>query len=357
MHRILIYNAGCGLCATIADNLAHQARGWLVVAHRNAPHTRALLERLPRPARREEPLLLLVDASRVRAVRGLALRLRLLIGLGPRRAWTIARHITTAAAGQRDRACPPARLSRRGLLGQATAALTAAAIVTGIGARAARAQPNAPATDDWLAQLDLTGARAIPPGELAHAWQHARATATTQKLLDAELPHPVPELEALRRPTSAVDGHATELGGVIHQIADGGHLTALAWRRGPLHCLSYEARRPHGVRRRATLLRLDPTTGRAHLLASADTDTLTVATGAATRGADCTHSGHCPGACSTCGCSRLDLACAANCCAPCAFACGAVWSCLSCIALWCPLCQSLNNCCTARACQWRESCA
>lgn len=350
MQRILLYNAGCSFCTNVARGVEEEAGGWLSARDLYEPEMRALLERAPGRPPGEEPVLLLVEQGRVTVLRGLAMRLRLLAGLGPRRAWGVLARIASAAGEQ-----APARstgVSRRGVLGRTAAVVAAAGVFSGMRMAPAAAAPSAPDPDDWLARLDLTDPREIPQEQIKGAWQRARNSSNVRKLLEAELPDSPAELEDLR-----ADTEAEELGGVVHQIADGGELTALVWRRGDVYCFSYEARRPGGVLRRAQILRLDQERESAHVLATADTDALTLPSGEVSTLASCTSDSDCSGACYACRCTSLNVSCAANCCGPCAFACGAVWSCLSCLGVWCPACQLLNSCCQGKDCRWRESCS
>lgn len=90
MERSLLFDSGCAACTKLARAIEHDTEGWLAARSLHEPEIQALLDRA-RPGWRWEPTLLEVDGDQVRAFTGLALRARLVAGLGPRRAWRVAR--------------------------------------------------------------------------------------------------------------------------------------------------------------------------------------------------------------------------------------------------------------------------
>lgn len=88
-----------------------------------------------------------------------------------------------------------------------------------------------------------------------------------------------------------------------------------------------------------------------------DDDVFLAPEGEFTTASTCRRDSDCHGACWACRCVSYNGTCAANCCAPCAFACRSGWTCLGCVLVGCPACMSLNRCCRRRECRWREACA
>ncbi|NKY97796.1 hypothetical protein [Nocardiopsis alborubida] len=302
----------------------------------------------------EEPVLLLVDGQRATALRGLAMRWHLFKHLGPAKAWNIWKRISEAAQ-------PLPRtngMSRRGMVGTVTAATAAFSVFAGLRTPAAAEVQDSAAQDDWLAQLDLRNGQELSGESLDHAWSKAQRSSEMQRLMSAELVGPPEEMNDLRSSTPE-DSGAEELKAVTHQIAgtDGGELTALVWQKAEAVVLYYEATWAGQTQRRSIALQADEANSKAHFLAVVDKGELAVAANEPGTLANCSSDSDCSGACYTCRCTSMDVACGANCCVPCAFACGTVYSCIGCLGLWCPACLALNSCCTARSCRWRDSCA
>ena len=93
--RWLLYDAGCSVCAALAWEVEALSGGRLQVRSLRDPEVQALLDRA-RPGWQWEPMLVEVEAARVRVWAGLAMRMRLLQILGPvralRAAQAVARH-------------------------------------------------------------------------------------------------------------------------------------------------------------------------------------------------------------------------------------------------------------------------
>lgn len=95
MERYLLFDSGCSTCTKIAHAIEAETDGWLTAHHLGDPEVQALLKRA-RPDYSWEPTLLEVDGEQVRAFTGLAMRVRLIVGLGPQRAWRVARLVRRA---------------------------------------------------------------------------------------------------------------------------------------------------------------------------------------------------------------------------------------------------------------------
>ncbi|KIH96436.1 hypothetical protein LP52_24995 [Streptomonospora alba] len=283
----------------------------------------------------------------------MAMRLRLLAGLGPRRAWNVLARITTAASGSAPAAA--SRMSRRGALGRTAAVAAAAGVFSGLRLAPAAAETSASAaSDDWLARLVLKNSRDLADGELQQAWSSARGSANLRNLLEAELPDQPAGLGAARSSTGR--GSGEDLKGVVHQIEGGGELTALLWQKDNLSVLFYEARQGQETTRRSMVLDLDEPQERLNILGRSEQEELLVPSGDVQTRMACSPGG-CSGACYSCQCSGYDLGCLATCCGSCVAACaGGPQACVACATLYCAPCLGLIGCCSGSACQYRPSC-
>lgn len=95
MERFLLFDSGCSLCSDLARGIEREASGWLKARSLREPEVKALLDRAE-PNWRWEPTLLEVEGDRARAFTGLAMRVRLLAGLGAKRTWRIAKLVRRA---------------------------------------------------------------------------------------------------------------------------------------------------------------------------------------------------------------------------------------------------------------------
>ncbi|ASU84529.1 hypothetical protein CDO52_18500 [Nocardiopsis gilva YIM 90087] len=348
MQRILLYNASCGFCTSVAAGVEDEAGGWLTVRDMDDPQMRELTKRAAAGFRGEEPLLLLVRDDRVTALRGMSMRLHLLKGLGSKRSWNIWKRIASSA----DSAAGDSRgLTRRGVLGRAAAVSASVAVLAGV-----RTAPAAAASttdsEDWLARLTLGEARELTGEELQQTWRSAQGSANLRGLMGSELPDgPLSTQEAPGVAQSA------ELNGVTHQIAGGGELTALLRQRGDEFAVFYEARQGQDTRHRSMILQLDEAHDRLHIVGRAEQDEVLAPTSNVTLRSSCSKASDCPGACFTCQCSGISLTCMAQCCGSCLAACaGGPQACVACATLYCSPCMFLSKCCNGKACSYRPAC-
>jgi len=91
-ERWLLYDAGCSICAALAREVEAISGGRLRVRNLRDPEVQALLDRA-RPGWRWEPMLLEIEAARVRVFTGLGMRARLVQVLGPVRALRLAQAV------------------------------------------------------------------------------------------------------------------------------------------------------------------------------------------------------------------------------------------------------------------------
>ncbi len=93
MKRYLLFDAGCKETSESAEAINKEAEGKLTVRSLRDPETKALLDR-ERPGWKWEPMLVEEKGDKVRIYAGRAISRRLLLVLGPRRAWTILQLVT-----------------------------------------------------------------------------------------------------------------------------------------------------------------------------------------------------------------------------------------------------------------------
>ena len=90
MHRYLLFDSGCSICAELAQAVEQATHGGLEARSLRDPAMQRLLAQA-RPHWRWQPTLLEVEGERVRAFTGLALGLHLMMKLGPRRTLRLVR--------------------------------------------------------------------------------------------------------------------------------------------------------------------------------------------------------------------------------------------------------------------------
>lgn len=125
-HRYLLFDSGCGKCSRIARDVETITNGWLQAQSLQDPAMQALLKQA-RPGWHWEPTLLEVKGNRIRAFTGLALSIRLLISLGPRRALRVAQLVGRSLTASDERSTED--LSRRRFLQGFTSAITVIALL------------------------------------------------------------------------------------------------------------------------------------------------------------------------------------------------------------------------------------
>lgn len=89
-ERYLLFDSGCHECAEIADAVEQEAEGWLTVRSLHEEDVKELVSKA-RPNWKWEPMLVEFNGDSVLVFTGLQMKMRMLIGLGPRRAARIAR--------------------------------------------------------------------------------------------------------------------------------------------------------------------------------------------------------------------------------------------------------------------------
>lgn len=95
MNRFLLFDSGCALCSGLASAIERESDGWLSARSLRDKRIQGVLNR-ERPGWQWEPTLLEVDNEQVRVLTGLAMRVRLLGGLGLRRSWRVGQLVGRA---------------------------------------------------------------------------------------------------------------------------------------------------------------------------------------------------------------------------------------------------------------------
>jgi hypothetical protein len=90
MERFLLFDSGCSSCSELAHAIERETDGLLKARSLREREIQTLLDRV-RPGWYWEPTLMEVQGDSVRIFTGLAMRLRIFTGLGPKRTWRIAR--------------------------------------------------------------------------------------------------------------------------------------------------------------------------------------------------------------------------------------------------------------------------
>ena len=120
MPRYLLFDSGCSICAELAQAVEQATHGGLEARSLRDPAMQRLLAQA-RPHWRWQPTLLEVEGERVRAFTGLALGLRLMGVLGPRRAMSLAKLVGRFSAPPAS--AEPANPGRRHFLRQLAAVI------------------------------------------------------------------------------------------------------------------------------------------------------------------------------------------------------------------------------------------
>ena len=118
MKRYLLFDSGCCQCSKIAKAIEQEAGGKLTIRSLRDPAVKELLDR-ERPGWKWEPMLVEEKDDQVRVYADGAMSRRLLVVLGPRRAWKILGFVTNL---ENPTESPSADQGRRGFLRLAGAA-------------------------------------------------------------------------------------------------------------------------------------------------------------------------------------------------------------------------------------------
>src|SRR5437667_881952 len=95
MQHYLLFDSGCLTCSKLAQAIEDESKGWLVVRSLREPEMQELLTQA-RLGWSWEPTLVEVEEEQVRTYTGLALRTKMLMGLGPQKTWRVTQLVAQA---------------------------------------------------------------------------------------------------------------------------------------------------------------------------------------------------------------------------------------------------------------------
>lgn len=113
MERYLLFDSGCSLCNTLAQDIECESKGWLKARSLRDPELHTQLDRVS-PGWHWEPMLMEVRGDQTRIFAGIQLRWKLLSGLGPRRMWNVVQVISRATVSTTEVDLARRRLFKRG---------------------------------------------------------------------------------------------------------------------------------------------------------------------------------------------------------------------------------------------------
>ncbi len=95
MERYLLFDSGCSVCSSLANQIEHASKGWLQARSLRDPQIQQQLDEA-HPGWKWEPMLMEINAGRTHLFTGVSLRFKLLLGLGPAKTWEVAQLVGRA---------------------------------------------------------------------------------------------------------------------------------------------------------------------------------------------------------------------------------------------------------------------
>lgn len=334
---VLGYDAACGTCVQTAQSVRAATEGKVDVLPLNDPEMLAWRNSFWDGQPPHAPTLIEVDGEKVKGWTGLGLANALFLRTGSRKMWAISKSLGDKRPSGTD-AGPTRSTFLRGAFGAAAGF----AILTG-GALPARADTK---SDHWLANIKISTSEEMP--------EASAKTIYSRMAGELRAGHAVQKVQAGRAAEVAVKA-------VDHQLEDGTTLRAVSVQDEKRTALVYQLMQGDEIlkshskvfegyassgkgqfdRARVTLLEDDGEVQEIQPMAAGCDQNKCSA----------------QGACFTCTCSDYDLQCMFNCCGPCGLSCGAIWSCVACVGVFCPVCAAVNRCCNKAVCGYRGSCS
>lgn len=356
MRRYLLFDLGCSYCTNIAHRIESLSGGWLIAKALDDPAAQAYLAGASDRAV-HEPVLVEISDGVLRRYRGVRLRLKLLQGLGARRALAVLRCVFSP----RSAGYGVPGVDRRSFLRRVATLAGGVAVLSGVGG--VNPAQAAPQSTDWLERLRLIASSRITGASLRHLAATIEDDEATQQMLAlGSVPHGLIEQALDGLADQAEDPDRSQLRAALHTTADGKSLLAVA-AAGQDQALGwYELKQGDAVlHRRGMLYDYDDDTltlramyddGRLLLLR---TNPAPSEAGTASASSSCTSDADCPEGgqgCYVCRCVRYDRGCALDCCGgTCLFACASNAAvCLACVLVYCPACLSIKSCCISKGC-------
>lgn len=222
MKHYLLFDSGCSLCTSLAQSIEQASHGWLTAHSLRDPDMQALLNQA-KTDWKWEPTLLDIDGNKVHAYTGLALRSRLLIGLGPKRAWHVAQLARNAGVPLVN----GLNLGRRKIVGQGGKILAGTVVASQLAGLASNFQ------------VSTAEAKSVPPP--VHPLARVKSK-TTELLKDEDLNNAI--TIAIESPDvkNIWTGEKSSIEHVMaarHTLENGNILTTVAWQVSQNEALAF----------------------------------------------------------------------------------------------------------------------
>lgn len=363
---VLGFDAGCMTCSGLAKGIQEAVGGRLEIRSLRDP----MMEHWRGQALDEDapwaPTLVEIEGGTVRAWIGVRMGVRLARRLGPAATWRVAKILGEMKREGGPERSPYAGLSRSQFLKGVGGAVVGLSVLSGTGSFAAPAA----AQEHWLSQISFASTKELSEKEAAAAWvwlargKHLRGLLSS-RALDDNVAASLIRSRLLSAGKTGVAGSPTAtIKGVSHDVKGGGQLQALVYQDDDALIASYRFDKPGQETRLLSRVIEDESEELVRILAEAEDGEVFEAlqdTGRrhesklTARGRTCRSGSNC-GPCYACRCVSAGKRCLFNCCAPCTLSCATLWTCLACVALWCPLCVSINRCCYRKECRYISGC-
>jgi len=357
---VLGFDAGCMTCSELAKGIEEAAGEKLETMSLSDPRMSEWRKQALGEGVRWVPTLVEIANGEIRAWTGMRMGARLARRLGPAATWKVARVLGEMKDSNRAQHSLHFGLSRSQFLRGLGGTVVGMSVLSGMGSLAAPAA----AEEHWLSQLSFTSSEELSRKQAAAAWARMARGRHLRRFLS---PRVVSENSAASRIRSRMLSAArtgmarpstATIKGVSHSLKGGGRLLALAYQEDDALVVSYRFDKPGQKTRLFSRMIEDESEETVRVLAEAeDGDIFTLSQDAAGRG-EAARAGGCRrcGPCYGCRCVSASKRCLFNCCAACTFSCLNLWTCLACVAVWCPVCASVNRCCYRKACRYISGC-
>ena len=363
---VLGFDAGCMTCGGLARSIEEAVGDRLEIRSLNDPMMRhwrrqALGENAP-----WAPTLIEVNGSVVRAWTGVRMGAHLAHKLGPAATWRLTKILGEMRKEGSAERSPYYGLSRSEFLKGVGGAVVGMSVLSGTGSFAGPAT----AQEHWLSRLSPVSSKELSEEEVSAAWARLARGRHLRGLLSSRAPDDNAAASRIRgRLLSAgkvgvADPSTVTIKGVNHEVEGGGRLLALVYQEGDALIASYRFDKLGQETRLLSRIIEDESEELVRVLAEAeDGEVFETPQNAArqdaskltARGRTCRSGSNC-GPCYACRCVSASTRCLFNCCAPCTLSCATLWTCLACVAVWCPVCASINRCCYRKECRYVSGC-
>ena len=361
-HRLVLgFDAGCMTCSGLARSIEETVGDRLEVRSLNDPMMEHWREQALGKDAPWAPTLVEVREGSVQAWTGTRMGARLARKLGPAATWRVAKILgeTKRERGLED--SPYSGLSRSQFLKGVGGAVIGMSVLSGTGSLTAATA----AEEHWLSQLSFASSKELSRKEAAVAWAKLARGRHLRRFLSSRFEGEKPAVNRIRGRmlSSGKAGVASPptatIKGISHRVKGGGQLLALAYQEGDALVVSYRFDKPGQRTRLVSRVIEDESEETMLVLAEAeDGDVFAASREAIGSGVTAQSAcGNC-GPCYGCRCVSINKRCAGKCCGSCIVPCAGmnIWACITCVAIWCPVCTSLARCCYRKACRYISGC-